>query len=231
MSCCKDRSGKGDGRRYGRGWSWVHSDGRNCRTTVLSPEGADTASLGSACHQRSRKVFRSRRSLSHDPQLSAGRQKRRDRQHAGEKRVMRLTFCAACGVTDHLQHHHLGTRSKGDSDDERNLITLCDPCHAKLRERRSDGPTATDRSQRGGRDRRGVPWAGFGRFGGMGGRSEEEAVPEGSGASRSAMRAWRASRDRGARPDMIRIAISQTAFDASAAFHGPNDIRPWFSLT
>jgi HNH endonuclease len=58
---------------------------------------------------------------------------------------MRLTFCAACGVTDDLQHHHLVTRSKGDSDDERNLITLCDPCHAKLRERRSDGPTATDR--------------------------------------------------------------------------------------
>ena len=48
MSCCNDRSGKGAGRRYGRGWSWVHSGGRNCRTTVLSPEGADTASLGSA---------------------------------------------------------------------------------------------------------------------------------------------------------------------------------------
>ena len=57
---------------------------------------------------------------------------------------MRLTFCAACGVTDDLQHHHLGTRSKGDSDDG-NLITLCDPCHAKFRERRSDGPIATDR--------------------------------------------------------------------------------------
>ena len=42
---------------------------------------------------------------------------------------MRLTFCAACGVTDNLQHHHLVTRSKGDSDDERNLITLCEQCH------------------------------------------------------------------------------------------------------
>ena len=58
---------------------------------------------------------------------------------------MRLTFCAACGSKDDLQHHHLVTRSEGDSDDERNLITLCNPCHAKLRERRSDGPTATDR--------------------------------------------------------------------------------------
>jgi len=58
---------------------------------------------------------------------------------------MRLIFCAACGTKDDLQHHHLITRSEGDSDDERNLITLCDPCHAKLRERRSDGPTATDR--------------------------------------------------------------------------------------
>jgi hypothetical protein len=58
---------------------------------------------------------------------------------------MRLTFCAACGATEDLQHHHLVTRGERGSDDERNLITLCDPCHAKLRERRSDGPTATDR--------------------------------------------------------------------------------------
>jgi hypothetical protein len=58
---------------------------------------------------------------------------------------MKLTFCAACGSKDDLQHHHLVTRSEGDSDDERNLITLCDPCRAKLRERRSDGPTAADR--------------------------------------------------------------------------------------
>jgi hypothetical protein len=58
---------------------------------------------------------------------------------------MKLTFCAACGSTDDLQHHHLVTRGENGSDDERNLITLCDPCQAKLRERRSDGPTATDR--------------------------------------------------------------------------------------
>ena len=58
---------------------------------------------------------------------------------------MRLAFCAACGVTEDLQHHHLVTGPEGGSDDERNLITLCDPCHAKLRARRSDGPTATDR--------------------------------------------------------------------------------------
>src|SRR3984885_11136372 len=58
---------------------------------------------------------------------------------------MKFDYCVACGSTDDLQHHHLVTRSEGDSDDERNLITLCDPCHAKLRERRSDGPTATDR--------------------------------------------------------------------------------------
>ena len=105
---------------------------------------------------------------------------------------MRLTFCAACGVTDDLQHHHLITRGEQGSDDERNLITLCDPCHAKLRERRSDGPTATDRLNEAA-GIAGDPWAGFGRFGGMGGRSEEEAVPERSGASGSATRAWRAS--------------------------------------
>ena len=53
---------------------------------------------------------------------------------------MRLTFCAACGSKDDLQHHHLVTRSEGNSDDERNLITLCGRCHAKLR-----GPTTADR--------------------------------------------------------------------------------------
>jgi hypothetical protein len=58
---------------------------------------------------------------------------------------LRLTFCAACGSADDLQHHHLVTRLEGGSDDERNLITLCGPCHAKLRARRSDGPTAADR--------------------------------------------------------------------------------------
>ena len=105
---------------------------------------------------------------------------------------MRLTFCAACGVTDNLQHHHLVTRSKGDSDDERNLITLCDPCHAKLRERRSDGPTATDRLN----EAAGIAGEAVGRLRAVwrqGGRSEEEAVPERSGASGSATRAWRAS--------------------------------------
>jgi hypothetical protein len=89
---------------------------------------------------------------------------------------MRLTFCAACGSKDDLQHHHLVTRSAGDSDDERNLITLCDPCHAKLRERRSDGPTAADSTQRGGRDRRGGCGQASGGF-----RREEEAVLERSG--------------------------------------------------
>ena len=28
---------------------------------------------------------------------------------------MRLTFCAACGSKDDLQHHHLVTRSEGDA--------------------------------------------------------------------------------------------------------------------
>jgi hypothetical protein len=91
---------------------------------------------------------------------------------------MRLAFCAACGVTEDLQHH-LVTGPDGGSDDERNLITLCGPCHAKLRARRSDvppPPIASPRRQ----GSRGRPWAGFGRFG-VGGRLEEEAVPERSG--------------------------------------------------
>ncbi len=51
---------------------------------------------------------------------------------------MKLTFCAACGATDDLQHHHLVTRGEAGSDDERNLITLCGSCHAKLHERQAN---------------------------------------------------------------------------------------------
>lgn len=52
---------------------------------------------------------------------------------------MRLAFCAACGSTKDLEHHHLIIRAEGGSDDERNLITLCSPCHFKLHERRRNG--------------------------------------------------------------------------------------------
>jgi HNH endonuclease len=48
---------------------------------------------------------------------------------------MKLTFCAACGSRDDLQHHHLVTRGEAGSNDERNLITLCGSCHARLHER------------------------------------------------------------------------------------------------
>jgi hypothetical protein len=45
---------------------------------------------------------------------------------------MRLTFCAACGRTSDLHHHHLIPRIFAGSDDETNLITLCNDCHAKI---------------------------------------------------------------------------------------------------
>ena len=63
---------------------------------------------------------------------------------------MKLKFCAACGSTDDLQHHHLVTRSEGGGNDERNLITLCYPCHAKLHERRINGVySASERTKAG----------------------------------------------------------------------------------
>jgi HNH endonuclease len=51
---------------------------------------------------------------------------------------VRLTFCAACGSRDDLQHHHLITRGEAGDDDERNLITLCGSCYAKLNERQAN---------------------------------------------------------------------------------------------
>ena len=55
---------------------------------------------------------------------------------------MRLTFCAACGAIEDLQHHHLVTRSEGRKrfDDERNLITLSIPA---MRYCTSGGSTAS----------------------------------------------------------------------------------------
>jgi HNH endonuclease len=52
---------------------------------------------------------------------------------------MRLTFCAACGSPEDLQHHRLIPRAEGGSDEERNLITLCFGCHLKLHERQRNG--------------------------------------------------------------------------------------------
>ena len=51
---------------------------------------------------------------------------------------MRLAFCAACGSRDDLQHHRLITPGEAGGDDERNLITLCGSCHAKLDERQAN---------------------------------------------------------------------------------------------
>jgi HNH endonuclease len=46
---------------------------------------------------------------------------------------MKLTFCAACGTTEGLNHHHLRPKVLGGSNAETNLITLCHPCHGLVR--------------------------------------------------------------------------------------------------
>ena len=48
---------------------------------------------------------------------------------------MRLDFCVACGAKENIQHHHLKPASKGGSDEEFNLITLCIQCHAIIHNR------------------------------------------------------------------------------------------------
>ena len=45
---------------------------------------------------------------------------------------MKLDFCVACGATGELHFHHLIPKSKGGSDEESNLLTLCHECHAKI---------------------------------------------------------------------------------------------------
>ena len=43
-----------------------------------------------------------------------------------------MKFCCACFTDKNLHHHHLIPRSKGGTDDQTNLITLCGSCHAKI---------------------------------------------------------------------------------------------------
>jgi hypothetical protein len=39
--------------------------------------------------------------------------------------------CQECGYYKHLEVHHIVPRSKGGTDDLKNLITLCQRCHGK----------------------------------------------------------------------------------------------------
>ena len=45
---------------------------------------------------------------------------------------MKADRCAACGATENLCFHHLVPRLVGGGDEETNLITLCNLCHAKI---------------------------------------------------------------------------------------------------
>ena len=41
-------------------------------------------------------------------------------------------YCVACSNKNSLHNHHLVPRSRGGSDDETNLITLCGACHSRI---------------------------------------------------------------------------------------------------
>ena len=45
---------------------------------------------------------------------------------------MRLDFCAVCGSTEDLHHHHFTPRIEGGIDDETNIITLCYEHHCEI---------------------------------------------------------------------------------------------------
>jgi hypothetical protein len=45
---------------------------------------------------------------------------------------MKLNFCAICGETEDLKHHHFTPRIHGGSDDETNLLTLCHKHHCQI---------------------------------------------------------------------------------------------------
>ena len=45
---------------------------------------------------------------------------------------MILDFCAVCGTTEDLHHHHFTPRIEGGIDDETNIITLCYEHHCEI---------------------------------------------------------------------------------------------------
>ena len=45
---------------------------------------------------------------------------------------MKLDFCVLCGSKENLHHHHVIPKVKGGSDDEDNLITLCEKHHEMI---------------------------------------------------------------------------------------------------
>ena len=45
---------------------------------------------------------------------------------------MRLKLCVICGVTEGLEHHHIIPRAEGGTNEETNLLTVCNNCHANL---------------------------------------------------------------------------------------------------
>jgi hypothetical protein len=55
---------------------------------------------------------------------------------------MKHDYCVACAKAENLHQHHLVPKSLGGSDDERNLITLCGECHAKIHGNRSKWNTS-----------------------------------------------------------------------------------------
>jgi hypothetical protein len=74
---------------------------------------------------------------------------------------MRFDYCVACGASEHLDHHHLVPRSRGGSDHESNVITLCTVCHGKAHDRLQ--PIDWKLLQNEGRDRAKANGVRFGR--------------------------------------------------------------------
>jgi hypothetical protein len=45
---------------------------------------------------------------------------------------MKLSFCAACGEKEDIDHYPLVKKEEGGADEDTNLLSLCFACHLKL---------------------------------------------------------------------------------------------------
>ena len=96
---------------------------------------------------------------------------------------MRLTFCAVCGSTESLEHHHFEPLGLGGPDIDTNLLTLCSTHHGQIHSmRRASNHRALTRS---GLAR--VSWMGLGSPNPHAGGKANKAK---HAARREALRPW-----------------------------------------
>ena len=97
--------------------------------------------------------------------------------------AMRLTFCAVCGSSIGLEHHHFVPLALGGPDTDDNMLTLCTVHHGQIHNMRRAG----EHAQLTRKGLAGVSWLGLGSPNPRAGGAATKAL---YAAKREALRPW-----------------------------------------